>query len=218
MGSPANEAGHQGDENQVTVTLTKGFWMLETEVTQELWTALMGEHTDWTVGKGPKYPAYNVSHDEAVEFCRKLNDLLKAEAAGTGMTVRLPTEAEWEYACRAGTKTAYSFGSDAAKLGDYAWHEGNSNNGAHPVGQKLPNDWGLCDMHGNLLEWCSDWYDSKLIGGLDPKGSSTGSRRCFRGGCWGDSGPGNFRSAYRYRLTPSYRDDYLGFRIAAVPQ
>ena len=218
MSSPANEVGRTSDENQVTVTLTKGFWMLETEVTQELWTAIMGERNDWTVGKGPKYPAYNVSHDDAVEFCRKLNDQLKADASGKGTTVRLPTEAEWEYACRAGTKTAYSFGNDAAKLGDYAWHNGNSNNGAHPVGQKLPNDWGLCDMHGNLWEWCSDWYDSKLIGGPDPKGPSTGSYRCYRSGGWGYSGTGLFRSAYRIRSTPSYRYDSLGFRIVAVPQ
>jgi len=218
MGSPASEAERSTDEGQVAVTLTKGFWMLETEVTQDLWTAFMGLRSDWTVGSGPKYPAYNVTHDEAIEFCRKINDEIKAEAAGKGILVRLPTEAEWEYACRAGTKTAYSFGNDAAKLGDHAWHSGNSNNGAHPVGQKQPNDWGLRDMHGNLWEWCSDWYDSKLSGGTNPTGPSTGSDRCFRGGGWGRSGSGRFRSAYRNWSTPSFRAGYLGFRVAAVPQ
>ena len=209
MGSPANEAGHQGGENLVTLTLTKGFWMLETEVTQELWAAIMGVHGDWTVGDGPKNPAYNVSHEEAVKFCRKLNEYLKDHAAGNGIAVRLPTEAEWEYACRAGAKSAYSFGNDAAKIGDYAWYSGNSNNGARPVGQKQPNVWGLLDMHGNVWEWCQDAYNQS--GGRDPV-TASGSSRMLRGGSW-LSDAIFARCSSRRINTPAYRDNGIGFRV-----
>ena len=128
---------------------------------------------------------------------------------------RLPTDAEWEYACRAGTTTAFSFGDDESKLSEYAWFNGNTGieKYAHKVGTKKSNPWGLHDMHGNVWEWCSDWYDRKLSGGVDPVGPNGGSSRVNRGGCWGYV-PGLCRSAYRSDYVPSYRIHNLGFRVA----
>ncbi|MFM9961407.1 MAG: SUMF1/EgtB/PvdO family nonheme iron enzyme [Planctomycetaceae bacterium] len=217
MGSPSSQKDRSSDENQVEVTLTRGFWMLETEVTQELWQAVMKTTLTWDNGKGPKHPVYNVSHDEAVEFCTKFNSLLKSIPAAAGLTVRLPWEAEWERAYRAGTTARFYWGDDEDKLGEHAWHSGNSNSAAHPVGQKQPNAWGLYDMAGNLWEWCGDWYDSTLPGGVDPVGASSGSFRSFRGGGWWFSVAGWFSAAYRDWGTPSGRGSDLGFRLAAVP-
>jgi formylglycine-generating enzyme required for sulfatase activity len=128
-------------------------------------------------GVGDRYPAYYISHDEATEFARKLNQLLEAEGVILGYEVRLPTEAQWEYAVRAGSTTAYCFGDDENKLGDYAWYDKNSGNKNHPVGTKKPNAWGIHDGHGSVWEWCSDWYDSKYSKGpvTDPVGPSTSS-------------------------------------------
>lgn len=137
MGSPSGEKGRDRDEDQKDVTITKGFWMLETEVTQELWTAVMGSSLDWDkYGKGPKHPVYNVSHTEALEFCTKLNALLKSIPEAAGLAVRLRTEAEWEYAARAGTTTRYYWGDQDEDADQYAWHGGNSKDGTQPVGQK----------------------------------------------------------------------------------
>ena len=225
MGSPDGESGHGSDETQVSVTLTQVYWMLETEVTQELWTAIMGTTiqqqaklgSDSVRGVGPQFPAYDVSHEEAVAFCRKLTSALHQLGAGhAAYEIRLPTEAEWEYACRAGTTTAYHFGDSAAQLGEYAWFEGNSGNTAQPVGTKKENAWGLKDMHGSLWEWCQDVYESKLPGGENPHVSSGGSNRVFRGGSWYYSA-GRCRSAYRLWYSPVFRYDYLGFRVARVP-
>ncbi|MFN9627785.1 MAG: formylglycine-generating enzyme family protein, partial [Planctomycetota bacterium] len=120
---------------------------------------------------------YYISHDEATEFARKLNQLLEAEGVILGYEVRLPTEAQWEYAVRAGSTTAYCFGDDEKKLGDYAWFDKNSGNKNHLVGTKKPNAWGIHDGHGSVWEWCSDWYDSKYSKGpvTDPVGPSTSS-------------------------------------------
>jgi formylglycine-generating enzyme required for sulfatase activity len=127
---------------------------------------------------------------------------------------RLPTEAEWEYACRAGSKSAYSFGESSKSLGDYAWFGGNSNGQTHPVGEKKANAWGLYDMHGNVWEWCSDWYGDYPKGAVsDPVGIREGSYRVLRGGCWSNEAA-NCRSANRVRITPDDRNDYLGFRLA----
>jgi len=136
----------------------------------------------------------------------------------TGRTVRLPTEAEWEYACRAGTTTAYSFGDDSSKLGGYAWYDGKAHDKdkmyTHPVGTKKPNAWGLYDMHGNVYEWCTDWYDDSYVnaGVRDPMGPATGTYRLARGGSW-YGGPQRCRAAYRGRLTPDVRIHVYGFRV-----
>ncbi|MFN6138478.1 MAG: formylglycine-generating enzyme family protein, partial [Planctomycetota bacterium] len=135
-----------------------------------------------------------------------------------GYEVRLPTEAQWEYAVRAGSTTAYCFGDDENKLGDYAWYDKNSGNKNHPVGTKKPNAWGIHDGHGSVWEWCSDWYDSKYSKGplTDPVGPSTGSNRVGRGGSWND-GAAYCRSALRDGNAPDDRNNYLGFRLALSP-
>ena len=171
-----------------------GFSIGVHEVTQSQDESVMGANP--SSFKGANNPVENVSWDDAVAFCAKLS-ALPAEVAA-GRVYRLPTEAESEYACRAGTTTGYSFGDDAQDLGEYAWFSDNSGNTTHGVGEKLPNDWGLCDMHGNVFEWCSD---------------AVGSYRVFRGGSWYYEAA-YCRSAYRYSLAPSFRSAYLGFRLA----
>ncbi|MFM7926023.1 MAG: formylglycine-generating enzyme family protein, partial [Planctomycetaceae bacterium] len=142
----------------------------------------------------------------------------KKLSAMEGKVYRLPTEAEWEYACRGGTKTAFSFGDDEAELGKYAWFEGNvwgiGEKYAHRVAQKLPNPYGLFDMHGNVWEWCSDWFGHYPSTPLtDPRGPDAGSFRVLRGGSWVDE-PSFVRCAYRSSLIPEYRDDgFYGFRL-----
>ena len=129
----------------------------------------------------------------------------------------MPTEAQWEYACRAGTTSRYSFGDDENLLGEYAWFKGNSGGKNHPVGQKKPNQWGLLDSHGSVWEWCADWYGSTLPGGTDPTGPSGGSSRVYRGGSgWFD--PANCRSAYRSGFVLAWSFFFLGFRFLAVPK
>jgi formylglycine-generating enzyme required for sulfatase activity len=165
-----------------------------------------------TVKEGSDYAATYVSWDDAVDFCKKLS-------GSTGDTYRLPTEAEWEYSCRAGSSRMYSFGDSTGQLGQYAWFRGNAwdidEKYAHGVGQKRANDFGLYDMHGNVYEWCSDRYDTDYYGnspGNDPQGPSGGSSRVYRGGSWNFT-PQYCRSANRFRFTPSNRILSLGFRV-----
>ena len=222
MGSPEGEKDHQKDEAQVSVTLTKPFGLGKTEVTQGQWKSVMGTEP-WKgqqlVQADKDCPATYVSWGDATEFCEKLTAIeRKAGKLKVNEEYRLPTEAEWEYACRAGTTTAFSFGNDKSKLGEYGWFNGNASNAgekyAHIVGMKKPNPWGLYDMHGNVYEWCSDWHDKKLSGGTDPVGPEEGSIRVNRGGGWWSS-PGFCRSAFRFDFDPSDRnDDCLGFRVA----
>ena len=224
MGSPETEEDREVEENQVDVTLTRGFWLGKYVVTQDEWEKVIGTKP-WNdqdyVKDGPNYPATYVSWIDAVAYVQKLTE--QDQQAGRlpkGWKYRLPTEAQWEYACRAGTTTAYSFGNDAGQLVDYAWYDQNAWNVekrfAHAVGEKRVNGWGQHDMHGNVLEWCQDLYTHKLVGGIDPKGSQSGTDRVDRGGSW--SGIGQYcRSADRGGSYPSLRSSYQGFRVALVP-
>ena len=202
--------GDQADRAH-DVTLTKPFKMGVHEITQAQYEQVMGVNPSRF--KGADNPVENVSWDDAVEFCRRLSDLPAEKAAGN--VYRLPTEAEWEYACRAGTTTMYSFGDDDSELGDYAWFLENSDKKPHPVGSKQPNAWGLYGMQGNVAEWCQDWYGDYPSGSVtDPTGPVGGSFRVFRGGSW-DYNAVSCRSAYRNWCSPAYHSYYdLGFRVS----
>ncbi|MDB4416591.1 formylglycine-generating enzyme family protein, partial [bacterium] len=193
------------------VTLTQPFKMGVHEVTQAQYENVMCVNPSYI--KAANNPVENVSWEDAGEFCRRLSELPAEKAAGN--VYRLPTEAEWEYACRAGTTTHYSFVDADLVFGHYAWFTENSGLKAHPVGSKKPNPWGLYDMHGNVWEWCQDWHDNYPSGALiDPKGPVSGSTRVYRGGGW--FSPNVYCwSAYRKRGLPSFRDDYdgSGFRV-----
>ena len=220
MGSPKSEKGRGTDEAQLRVTISRPFLISRTVVTKGEWKAVM-KTEPWKgercVVDGDDAPAVYVDWHDAVAFCRKLT--VQERAAGwleKGEHYRLPTEAEWEYACRAGTRSAWSFGADPRKLDAYAWYYGNTGDRkeayAHRVGLKKPNPWGLYDMHGNIYEWCSDWYKSALAGGDDPQGPSTGTMKVLRGGGWGYD-PARCRSADRTKNDPSFTDFSGGFRI-----
>ena len=207
------DASGEDDETPHEVTLTKPFKMGIHEVTQAQYEQVMGVNPSGF--KGADNPVEMVSWDDAVEFCRRLSELPAEKAAGN--VYRLPTEAEWEYACRAGTTTKYSFGDDESELGDYAWYGVNSDQKTHPVGSKKPNAWGLYDMHGNVFEWCQDRYGDYPSGSVtDPTGPAVGSFRVSRGGSWLYSA-GSCRSAYRGRDYPSDCSLNLGFRVSLSP-
>ncbi|TAE92057.1 MAG: formylglycine-generating enzyme family protein [Verrucomicrobia bacterium] len=204
MGSPESEGGRSFDEKQFKVTLTKGFWMAKTEVTQAQWQAVMGSNP--SEFQGENLPVEHVSWNDAQEFLQKLNALIGSEDGGKMV---LPTESQWEYACRAGEAGPFSGGT----IDEVAWHSDNSGSNTHPVGTKKSNEWGLYDMHGNVWEWCQDWYDDQLAGGVDPRGPTSGATRVIRGGSW--SYFAFFcRAADRNYDPPSYADNGLGFRVA----
>lgn len=160
-------------------------------------------------------PVENVSWDDAVEFCKKLSELPEEKKAGR--VYHLPTEAQWEYACRAGSKTTYSFDDEEGLLPVYGWFKRNSSQRTHSVGLLEPNAWGLYDMHGNVWEWSSDWYGEYSTDAVtDPTGPTTGKERVNRGGCWLYQAA-NCRSSSRNWAKSSYRDGLLGFRIALNP-
>ena len=200
-------------EKPSQVTLTKPFYLGVYEVTNAQWKRVMGGvPSKW---QDDDRPVEMVSWNDAVEFCRKLSVLPEEQKAGR--VYRLPTEAEWEYACRAGSTTAFSFGDDEELLGDFGWFNRNSGSQTHPVGQKKPNAWGLYDMHGNVWEWCSDWYGDYPNGKvLDPHGPSSGSYRVARGGSWRFHA-WDCKSARRIRFNPSHDDKEWGFRLALSP-
>jgi formylglycine-generating enzyme required for sulfatase activity len=219
MGSPAGEADRSENENQEQVKISEGFWLGQHEVTQGQWEAVMGSNP--SNFKGDDLPVETVSWEEAQVFITKLN---QSVALPAGWKYALPSEAQWEYACRAGTETPFHFGSvlngrEANCDGNFPY--GTTTKGPFLektafVGSYQPNKWGLYDMHGNVWEWCADWYGEKLVGGTDPVGASTGSIRVLRGGSW--IGHAQIcRAALRSGVTPGYRGNGLGFRVAAVP-
>ncbi len=223
MGSPKGETGRSDDEDQVSVILNKGFWFGQTSVTQAQFKSVLSIEP-WKgkelVKEGATYPVTYVNWDEATEFCANLTEReSKSGRLPKGWKYALPTEAQREYACRAGTTTAYVFGDDPAKLGEYAWYDKNAwdvdQKYAHAVATKQANAWGLYDMQGNVLEWCGDYYGEKLPGGTDPF-VGTGSNRMHRGGSWRFSTK-RCRSADRDSSSPVYRSFFLGFRVALVP-
>ncbi len=192
------------------VTITQPFYLGKYEVTQGEWEAVMENNPSRFTGD-PNRPVETVSWDDAQEFIQKLNEQER------GTSYRLPTEAEWEYACRAGTTTAYSFGDNPSQLGEYAWYRDNSGNKTHPVGQRKPNAWGLYDMHGNVWEWVQDWYgpySQEAV--IDPQGPNNGEVRVLRGGSF-LFGRGNVRCASRNGYLPGGRYDGIGFRVVLLP-
>lgn len=210
MGSPRNEAKREIDEVLHKVTLTKGFYIQTTEVTQAQWAALMKNNPSFFYECGHECPVESVSWSDVHKFINQLNE------KEYGRRYRLPTEAEWEYAARAGTSTAYSFGKDSNKLKDYAWYNGNADK-IQPVAGKKPNAWGLYDMYGNVWEWCQDWYGDYLLEDVEePWGPSDGLYRVKRGGSWVRNAS-RCRSAFRDGFKPGFRYYDLGFRLAFSP-
>ena len=218
MGSPTSEEWRATDEVQHSVRITRPFFLQATEVTQGQWKALMGANPSWFSSCGDECPVESVSWDDAVAYCNRLSEKEGLETCYAGSTFkgltcagyRLPTEAEWEYAARAGT-TGVRYGD----LDAVAWHDGNSAESPHPVGRKQPNAWGLYDMLGNVWEWTTDSdgeYSNTSV--TDPLGSGDGSRRVIRGGSWGGAGARYKRAAYRGGGVPSTRDFILGLRLA----
>ncbi|MCY2926915.1 MAG: formylglycine-generating enzyme family protein [Planctomycetota bacterium] len=208
MGSPEGEKDRNPDEGpQHEVTLSKPFYVGVCEVTQLQYQAVMGKNP--AESKSHDVPVVSVSWNDAAEFCVKAS-------AKTGKAVSLPTEAQWEYACRAGGKTRFCCGDDngGEAMCEYAWCARNTGGVTRPGGQKKPNAWGLYDMHGNVWEWCSDWYAPYAgVAAVDPKGPDSGTHRVLRGGSW-DSDPPECRSASRLWILPADRSVGYGFRIA----
>ena len=216
MGSPIGEVDRSSDEGpQTTVTLSRGFFIGRYEVTQGEYLAVTGRNPSWFASAtNAVRPVEQVNWSDATNYCYLLNQ--RETRLGSGWEYRLPTEAEWEYACRAGTTTRFYYGDDPgyARLTDFAWFLDNSANSTHPVGQKLPNPWGLYDMAGNVWEWCQDWYGAYAGGSLtDPQRSASGGSRVLRGGSWGE--PASYaRSARRLAPgDPSVRHWRFGLRV-----
>lgn len=210
----------------VEVMLTQGYWIGKFEVTQSEWKQVMNTEP-WKgqerTKEGAHFPATYVSWHDAVGFCRTLTALeRRADRLPNEWEYALPTEAQWERACRAGTTTKFSFGNDVSNLSDYAWFSGNAarigEKYAHEIGQKKANPWNIYDMHGNVYEWCRDSYLENLTGGRDlqAKPDAGDSRRVHRGGGWGGT-PVGCSSAFRHNQSPNARVDSLGFRVALCP-
>ena len=221
MGSPENELGRSDDELLHRVTLTKGFWIGKFPVTQGQWETLMGGNPSNFKAVGKDAPVENVSWDDCQGFLAKLHPL--AARAVPNAQARLPTEAEWEYACRAGTGTALNSGKnltsaegECANMDAVGWYGKNSGTSTHPAGQKAPNAWGIFDMHGDVWEWCTDWYGAYSNGdATDPAGPSSGSGRVLRGGSWNRNAR-DCRSASRGDVVPGSRYIRFGFRVVVA--
>lgn len=247
MGSPDNEPNHQSDETQHQVTLTRPIAVCDRELTWAQWMAREGARRRDALARqfsrtlGDNDPVFGVSWFDSIVYCRWLSEQaglsedaqcyedpssllqdgegnptnwpLRLEGAG----FRLPTEAEWEFICRSGTSTGYSFGDDEQLLDRYAWYQKNSGDFSHATGELRPNLRGLFDIQGNVFEWCHDWYsEDESNDATDPIGAEAGRARVYRGGSW--NGPARFcRSSFRVRFDPADRNDGLGFRLATVP-
>jgi formylglycine-generating enzyme required for sulfatase activity len=207
MGSPASEEGRNRDETLRQVVIADGFYMMTTPVTQKQWKIVMGQNPSNFNKLGGESPVENVSWLEAQEFIQKLN---KAEEVNL---YRLPTEAEWEYACRAGTRTRYFFGNDESKLSDFAWYKDNSNNTTHPVAVKEPNAWGLYDMLGNVWEWCQDSYRERKPDQVIPSGQPYVEPKLLRGGSVYNNAFDCRCANRKGRALPDYKVGNIGFRI-----
>jgi formylglycine-generating enzyme required for sulfatase activity len=214
MGSPTDEPARDNDETQHAVTLSKGYWLADTCVTQALWEAVMGANPSRF--QGANHPVENVSWDDAQAFITRMNEMKAA------LRLCLPTEAQWEYACRAGTSTPFSFGDEISPEivnydGNYPYHNGSKGEFREQtveVGSLPPNAWGLYEMHGNVWEWCQDWYgDYGAVAQVDPQGPGEGTRRVWRGGSWFILGR-LCRSACRDHFGPSFHYGSNGFRLA----
>lgn len=206
MGSPTTEGGREMDEKQHEVKLTRGFWLAKHEVTQGQWKEVMGRNPSRHAAVGPDAPVEQVSWHDVQEFIGKLK--------GGGW--RLPTETEWEYACRAGTQARFHSGDTTASVAAVAWHGENSGGASHGVGTKQGNAWGLHDMHGNVNEWCQDLYgEYGQTAAQDPGGAESGSasNRVTRGGGW-IYGAKYCRAALRTPRAPDFKWNCLGFRLA----
>ncbi len=213
MGSPADALGSERNEQQFEVSLSKGFWMQQTEVTQAQYEALMGVNPSHF--RGDANPVESVDFSDAKEFCRRLCELPPEKNSEN--LYRLPTEAEWEYACRAGSTSSFCFGDDEGMLEEYGWFNKNANRTTHAVGGKKPNAWGLHDMHGNVSEWCRDFYAAyPSAAQTDPHGPEAGDQITVRGGGWFFV-PQNARSAHRDAYQQAARYVGLGFRLVAEP-
>ena len=207
-----------GDESpRHTVQLAQPFYFGTHEVTQANYEAVMGNMTNPIIPGEQDHPVTRVSWDNANQLCEKLSN--QPDQKSARRIYRLPTEAEWEYACRAGTESAWSFGDDPQQLSEYGWYQSHSNGKTHPFGKLKPNPWGLFDLHGNVSEWCQDWYESSYYRSspfANPSGPAKQtifSTRVCRGGSW-DSQPNNLRSAFREANSPTIRDSpRVGFRV-----
>jgi len=228
MGSPQSERGRRENEHQHRVKITKPFYLGMFEVTQAEYLKIMDENPSKFSPDGPRgesvvgidtirLPVDSVSWDNAVEFCRHLSNL--PVESKSKRSYRLPTEAEWEYACRAGSSKLWSHGDEIDDLKSFAWYGSRIAEGrTHQVGEKEPNHFGLHDMHGNVWEWCHDWYTDDLKHGgtvVDPQGPKSGELRVIRGGGWA-SGPARCRNAARSHDPPSVHDEDLGFRVVLI--
>jgi formylglycine-generating enzyme required for sulfatase activity len=247
MGSPADELGHESNEKQVKVKLSNGFWLAKTKVTHAQWRGAGGIEVSgrppafydgkvqltWEEFaadgilvanfKGGDLPVERVDWNEVRDWCLGMTERLRNDGQLSGdWKLVLPTEAQWEYACRAGTDTALHSGRNltsegaCGNLDEVGWYDKNTKNRTQPVGEKEVNGWGLHDMHGNVFEWCADWYGEELGGGVDPQGAVTGVHRAIRGGSW-NYPASNCRAAIRIRYLPGNRGIILGFRPALVP-